>query len=256
MNQCPYCKKNIAPGTSFCIHCGRDLRKTKQEIVVQKPVEQQPVQKSEPVLREEASTGKTTKKLTVFFNAFILLTATCCIFGFIYFTVQNKMESTADKSDEHAEIIDNLYRNKKYKFRIKFPEGWKIQTGDGPNVLIKASSENGNSVNLVVKDMGVPLGDIDDLFTLDEWAESIHEKFPAAKLLEKKGTHLDNRKAFYVKYEVDYEAMDMKVKMIMFNVALINGNFLYVITASSEYNSFAENENVLNQSVRTFVIEN
>lgn len=255
MNQCPYCKSNIAPGTNFCINCGRDLRKTKQEVVIQKPVEPKPIQKPQPALREEA-TGKTTKKLTAFFNIFVLVAAICCIFGFIYFTIQDKVESTADKSDEHVEIIDNLYRNKKYKFRIKFPEGWKIQNGDGPNILVKASSKNGSSVNIFVKDTGVPLGDIDDFLTLDEWAESVNEKFPAAKILEKKETHIDNRRAFYVKYEVNYEAMDMKIKMIMFTVALISNNFLYNMTASSEYNSFAENESVLNQSVRTFVIEN
>ncbi len=255
MNQCPHCKKNIPLGTSFCLNCGRDLRKTKQEVVVQKPVEPQSIQKTEPALPEETTTERTAKKFTSFFNILVLLVATGCIFGFIYFTIQNKIESTADKSDEHVEIIDNLYRNKKYKFRIKFPEGWRIEKGDGPNILVKASSEKGRGVNLYVKDTGAQLGSIDDFFTLNEWAELIYEKFPAAKIVEKREVQIGNRKAYYVKYEVDYEAMDAKVKMIMFNVSLVNNNFLYGITASSDYNSFAENENTLNQSVRTFVIE-
>lgn len=256
MNQCPYCKKNIAPGTNFCINCGRDIRHAKQEIVIQKLVEPQFIQRTEPALREETTTEIAARKFTSFFNILVLLVATGCIFGFIHFTIQNKLESTADKSDEYVEIIDNLYRNKKYKFRIKFPEGWKIQKGDGPNILVKASSEKGCGVNLYVKDTGVPLGDIDNFLTLDEWVESIYEKFPTAKVIEKREVHIDNRRAYYVKYEIDYEAIDAKVKVIMFNVAIVNNNFLYSITASSEYNSFAENENTLNQSVRTFVIEN
>ncbi len=152
LNQCPYCKKNILPGTSFCINCGRDLRKTKEDIVIQKPVEPPSIQKAEPVLPEKTTTiGRTAKKFTAVFNILVLLVATGCIFGFIYFAIQNRIESTADKSDEHVEIIDNLYRNKKYKFRIKFPEGWRIQKGDGPNILVKASGENGCSINLYVK---------------------------------------------------------------------------------------------------------
>lgn len=194
--------------------------------------------------------------LTSLFNTLVLIVATGCIIGFIYFSIQNKTESTADKSDDHVEILDNLYRNKKYKFRIKFPEGWEIQKGDGPNVLVKASDGGGSSINIGVKDTGVPLGNIGDLITLDEWIESIHEKFPTAKVIEKREIKIDNRKAFYAKYEIEYEAMGAQVKMIMFMVTLIHDNFFYSITGASEYNVFAENESTLTQSVRTFVIEN
>jgi len=256
LNKCPYCKRNITPGSSFCINCGGDLRKVKQEAAIQKPIELPPIQKTEPALPQVVTTIEhTAKKFSTLFNILVLVLATCCIFGFIYFSIQNKLEATADKRDEYVEIIDNLYRNKKYKFRIKFSEGWQIEKGNGPNVLVKASSGNGSSINLVVKDLGAQLGSIEDIATLDEWAEFVYEKFPTTKIIEKKETHIDNRKAFYVKYEVEYDALDMKTKMTMFSVAIIRNNFLYVITASADYDSFDKNESILSKSVRTFVVE-
>ena len=58
------------------------------------------------------------KKLSSVFNIIVLGAAIASIFGFIYFYVVNKVNTPADKDSVHEEILGNLYRNTKYKFRI------------------------------------------------------------------------------------------------------------------------------------------
>jgi hypothetical protein len=56
-------------------------------------------------------------------------------------------------------------------------------------------------------------------------------------------------------YSLDYETLDKKLDMIMYSVTLTNNNFLYAITAGAELTSFDDEEVTLNESIRTFVLE-
>lgn len=287
---CPYCKESIPPESIFCVNCGRDLRTHKKDSEAGTTNHSQPEQKGNVVncnhcqkaspqdsnfcvhcgkkldsipttvssdLTQELPTSKINpaKKLSSIFNILILLAAIASIAGFIYFYVENKIGTPADKNPINEEIVDNLYRNTKYQFRIKFPESWEIKKGDGPNILVKASSGEGSSINIYVKDLGVELGDIDDLISIDEWANSIKEKFPSAKIISKREIYIDNKKAYFVQYSVNYKALDHEADMIFYNVGLVNKNYTYAITAGSEESKFKNEKQTLDQSVRTFVIE-
>lgn len=255
MNQCPHCKKNITPGTIFCINCGRDLR-VKHKVAIPNPVEPLPVKNTEKVLPEETTTVEiTTKKLTTFFNIVIFLIATACIVAFVFFKIESSASSTTDKDTTYVVIIDNLYRNTKYQFRIKYPQGWKIKQGDGPHILTKAVNERGSNINIYVEDLNVNIGDIDEVFSLSEFAERSLKKFTPFEILEKKEILIDNKKAFYVKSRIKYEALDLKADMIMLNIALVHKKYLYVVTGGSFLRFFAEDEAELKKSIRTFVIE-
>jgi len=205
---------------------------------------------------EETTARRTTNKLSSLINILILLAAIASIAGFLYFYAENKLSGPADKNPNNEEIVENLYRNTKYQFRIKFPEAWEIKKGDGPNILIKASNENGSNINILVKDIGVAIGDVDQMLTLDEWAESVYEKFPDAKILLKKETSIDNRKAFLVKYSLTYKALDKETNSTIYNVALTSNNFFYVITASAKTRLFEDEKLKMETSISTFVIEN
>ncbi|MBS1559857.1 MAG: zinc-ribbon domain-containing protein [Bacteroidetes bacterium] len=233
MKNCVYCGKSIPDNSRFCVYCGKDLS----------------------VAKEESLITKCSHKITNILNITILFVATCCIAGFIYYSIANKARSTADKSKDHEEVIGNLYRNKKYKFRIKYPVGWEIKKGDGPNILTKAVNKNGSSVIIYVKDLGTNLGNITELFTLDEWSESIHEKFLLAKILDRKEVSIDNEKAFFVKYSIMYKALDQQADVIALTVALTHNNFMYTINASSKNKLFPEEESLLKESIRSFVLE-
>lgn len=239
--KCPFCFNSIPKESIFCVHCGKKLKL------------------DEPVRTKDTkieSAGKNlTKRFSVLFNILVLLIAIACIGGFIYFYIENKIKAPADKDAGHEEITGNLYRNTKYKFRIKFPDQWKIKRGDGPNILVKASNGKGSSINIFVKDLDVALGDINDIITLDEWAASISEKFPGSEILDKRELLVDNRKAFFAKYSLNYKALDKQADMILYNIALANENFMYSLTAGSESSQFAEEQKILDQSIVTFVIE-
>jgi len=240
---CSYCQKSSPEGSNFCVHCGKEIK------VAELP------EIKDTTNNEDIVKISPTKKISSIFNILILLAAIASIVGFIYFYIENKISTPADKNPINEEIVGNLYRNTKYQFRIKFPESWEIKKGDGPNILVKASSGEGSSINIYVKDLGIELGDIDDLISLDEWASSISEKFPSAKIISKKEIYIDNRKAYFVQYSVNYKALDQEMDGIFYNVSLVNKNYNYAITAGSEETRFESMKQTLDLSVRTFVIE-
>lgn len=278
---CPYCHKQLPPNSAFCVNCGRDLRFYEKSLVsiekTQPEQEQKSIsvnctycQKSSPegsnfcvhcgkelqsVAVEETVKSNPSKKISSLFNILIFLAAIASIVGFIYFYVENKISTPADKNPIHEEIIGNLYRNTKYQFRIKFPEAWEIKKGDGPNILVKATSSEGSSINIYVKDLGIELGDITDLISLDEWANSVNEKFPSAKIIAKKEIYIDNRKAYFVQYSMNYKVLDRETDGICYNVSLINKNYNYAITVGSKESKFESDKQILDASVGTFVIE-
>lgn len=232
---CSYCQKTSPHDSNFCVHCGKKLQIAQVEKPVQRTI---------------------SKRVSSIFNALIFLAAIASIGGFIFFYVENKIGNSADKNPLNEEIIGNLYRNTKYKFRIKFPETWEIKKGDGPNILIKATNKNGSSINILVKDTGVAIGEIDKMMTLDEWAESVYEKFPDAKILLKKEISIDNRKAYLIKCSLTYKALDKTANSTVYNVALTNSNFLYAITATASSALFEDEKLTMETSISTFVIEN
>ena len=239
--KCPNCLQEIPNQSRFCVHCGSELNNPLKASATQEEIH---------------SNTSSKKKLWEILNIGILLIAIICIASFTFYFIENKIQETADKGIENDEIIENLYRNSKYKFRIKFPEKWKIEKGDGPNILIKATNNNGSNINILVKDTGAAIGDIDDILTLDEWAESVFEKFPDANILLKKEISIDNRKAFIVKYSLTYKTLDKEANSTLYSVALTHNNFFYVITASAKTRLFEDERLTLETAISTFVIEN
>ena len=209
---CPYCRKSIQPASVFCIHCGSDLRLYTNSLVTKKNTKEEIEQKNTLLecdncqktspegsnfcvhcgkelqleVTKVPTNYKVSSKISSILNILIFIAAIASIAGFIYYYVENKISTPADKNPINEEIVGNLYRNTKYKFRIKFPETWEIKKGDGPNILVKATSGEGSNINIYVKDIGIELGDIGDLITIDEWANSINEKFPTAKIISNK----------------------------------------------------------------------
>ena len=95
-----------------------------------------------------------------------------------------------DKNPDTSQISGNLYRNKKYHFRIKFPEGWKVDVGDGIHIVQKASFEN-STISVIVQqfDLGGAEGfsSIKDAGTSKEFIDTVldgaTEKFSDVKII-------------------------------------------------------------------------
>lgn len=190
------------------------------------------------------------------------------------------------------EIIGNLYRNNQYSFRIKFPEGWEIKDGDGPHIIKKATKE-GSTVLVYVRDFfggeegqllldemkqeykketGINISDSEakqamaeltaDDFSNKEFkemissaSEAILSKYEEAKILNEEIRYIDNKKAFYVKSEVSYKALDLEVQAIMVNyITLYNGN-IYMVGGASSKENFSSVERQITSSIASFVFE-
>jgi hypothetical protein len=158
---------------------------------------------------------------------------------------------STDKSPSNDVQSGSLYRNTKYKFRIKFPSGWEQASGDGPHVVRKAWNTGGNSIVIVVNEFPPNLitaaMDIEDIVDLDELQTSLKEKFPDAVIIDHGFTYIGNVKAFRYKFSASYAVLDKKIKMIMLNYQILHNGILYTLTTS-------EGNETIN-SISTFVFE-
>jgi hypothetical protein len=167
-----------------------------------------------------------------------------------------------DKSGDYSEQDGNLYRNTKYDFRIKFPEGWDIKTGDGPNILQKAVKGN-HTVSIGVREIPAEFGyktaTIKDVMDITEFKdgllESVQERFPGAKIIDYGESKLDNEPAYWIKYSAPYSALDITVEGIQVQYQVLNNNIFYFITAGSTSDEYQSVEGEIMKSISTFVIE-
>ena len=176
---------------------------------------------------------------------------------------QNLEFVKTDKSSDYSEQDGNLYRNTKYNFRIKFPEGWEIKPGDGPNILQKAVSGN-HTISVGVREIPTEFDDktatIKDIMTLAEFKdallEGVQEKFPGAILLDYGEQRLDNEPAYWIKYTIHYTVLDITVQGTNIQYQLLKNNIFYFISAGSASDEFSVIEPEFMKSIATFVTEN
>lgn len=175
---------------------------------------------------------------------------------------QNVELVKTDKSGDYSEQDGNLYRNTKYDFRIKFPEGWDIKAGDGPNILQKAVKGN-HTVSIGVREIPAEFSDktatIKDVMSIAEFKdtllESVQEKFPGAKIIDYGESKLDNEPAYWIKYSAPYTALNTTVEVIQIQYQVLNNNIFYFITAGSTSDEYQSVEAEIMKSISTFVIE-
>jgi len=155
-------------------------------------------------------------------------------------------------------LQDQLYRNTQHGFRIKFPAGWKVTKGDGPNIVQKATS-NGASilvqVNVLPQEYRNTTLKITEVFTGKDYVDGLRPKFPDAKLVSSRKTKLGNEDALYVECTTSYQADDIKIKgTSMVYIMLKNGRIYYVL-AGAPTPEFERLKATFRRSMLTFVFE-
>jgi len=252
------------------------------------------VENIEKIENEKVVKKDRPKNKKIIWAVILLIVVGVVIFFFISNSQQKLSDESTNKGAENYEqITGTLYRNNQYKFRIKFPEGWEIEDGDGPHIVKKATKE-GSTVLVYVrnffegeegqllldemkrefkKETGINISDSEakqsmaeitaDDFSNEEFeemmsgvSEGILSKYEGAKILNKEIRYLDNKKAFYVKSEVSYRALDIEVQGIMVHyITLYNGN-IYMVGGGSPKDEFPIIEKQINPSIGSFVFEN
>lgn len=168
-----------------------------------------------------------------------------------------------DKSLETSEISGNMYRNTKYGFRIKFPENWKIEVGDGIHIVQKASSEDG-TISIMVQqlDLGNNKGfdSIKDAGEVKEFInsamEGVNEKFSNIQTIDYGETKIDNEPAYWVEYSTTSQILDQTLDMTNLVYFLAKDDIIYSINAGTASKIYSRMKPIFSESVGTFVLEN
>jgi uncharacterized RDD family membrane protein YckC len=188
----------------------------------------------------------------------------------------------AQQEESKQQQKSNLYRNEEYKFRIKFPEGWTIEDGDGEHVVKKASKD-GSSVMVLVLDFPVAeieneVGnlmtqeEIDDTVNnlnfddyteeelyefLDFQIEASEANFPDSNILERGIGYLDNHKAIYYTTEVTYRVLGVKSKGILTFYSILHKGKLYQVGGGYSMDPIDEeySKPQIEASIASFVFE-
>ncbi|MFZ2969624.1 MAG: zinc ribbon domain-containing protein [Minisyncoccia bacterium] len=241
---CNKCGKKLEQDNKFCKFCGIKVGN---------------LENVSDVINKKHNNGNWLKGFLTIFIFFIIAS----VIGSFNGNDQDISLIKTDKNTDNSEQAGNLYRNTKYKFRIKFPEGWEIEPGDGPNVIQKATKGN-NSINIGVREIpaeyNTETATIKDAMSLVEFRDSFsgnefQEKFPGSILLDYGETKIDNKMTYWVKYSMPYSALDINIEGIMLQYQLLYKNVAYFITAGSSSNEFDAMEAELKKSIATFVIE-
>ena len=171
-------------------------------------------------------------------------------------------EITTDKGAENSEIIGNLYRNKKYGFRIKFPDGWKIEEGDGVHIVQKATNGNATisvTVQQVDLDGEERVNNIKEMFSLEDMVssslEEARKKFSNVMVLGSGETEIDNQPVYWFEYSMSYRVLGNEVNATTVTYLLFRDDTSYGISAGSITSEYITTKPEIMKSVATFVFE-
>ncbi len=204
----------------------------------------------------DAQVNKTNSKLLVFVVVLVVLSI---FLGLYYLTINNSTIKETDRSIENSEVEGNLYRNTKYNFRIRFPEGWEIKPGDGPSVLQKAVSGS-KSIIVMVREGEIPdTYTIKDVASLEEFKDFVFEDIQKndkdAKIIDYGETTLNNKPAYWIKQSANSSTLDINVKVLGTIYFVVHNGNTYVVTTSAAPEEYADTEKTFQKALVTFVFE-
>lgn len=181
-----------------------------------------------------------------------------------YSTLNSSTDVTVldtDKSPETSQVSGNLYRNTKYQFRIKFPEGWNIQPGDGQHIVQKATDGN-STISIVVQEFnlgGETISSIKDTGSVEEFIDmsiqGAKQKFSDIKVINSGETKIDNEPAYWVEYSASSHILEDTLNTTHLVYFLAKDTVMYTISAGTASNEYTKVKPSFMQSVGSFVLE-
>src|SRR3989344_814316 len=181
--------------------------------------------------------------------------------------IDNIESAPVDKSAEFSELKGNLYRNTKYEFRIKFPEGWDIKDGDGAYVLKKAVNGN-HSISVAVNEIPAEYANItndidtiESFQTIEEWKDEFVQgtkeglSVTEMEVMNYGEAKLDNEPAYWVKLTIPYSVLDTTFNSTQITYQIFKNNKFYTISAGTLTDEYASAESHFMKSISTFVTE-
>lgn len=172
---------------------------------------------------------------------------------------ENVEHIQTDKNNEYSKLTGNIYRNTKYNFRIKFPEGWKIEDGKGIHIVQKASFKNSMICVIVHSGEFKRLSSIKDIGTSKEFIDAIiegaKEKVSDVKIINYGETKIDNEPAYWVEYSSSSQILNHQLKMMDIMYYIAKGNTMYSISGGTTTDEYSNMKPLFMQTVSTFILE-
>lgn len=267
-NDCPDCK----PDEDYkCKSCGKIFWRSKELYEKNHKSQIPDLKEKEDVklsnqLKIESKQNKNSKKKWIIVGIFLVVLIVATAITITLNTPNNEEQDISlkktDKSGEYSEQIGSMYRNTKYKFRIKFPEGWKIEVGDGLHIVQKASFEN-SIISIIVQqlDLGINEGfsSIKDTGAPKEFIDTVidgaKEKFSDVKIIDYGETKIDNEPAYWVEYSASAQILDQHFNMTQLGYFLAKGDTIYAINTGTVTDEYSKIKPLFTQTVGTFVFE-
>lgn len=173
----------------------------------------------------------------------------------------HKMLQT-DKNPTNDKIIKNMYRNIKYNFSIKFPAGWKMEIGDGINVVQKASLGN-STISVMIQQFilaeDYSITSIEDSGSAENYInvvmEDVKKKFDDVIVIDYGETKINNEPSYWVEYSAVSQIFDNKIEMTYLVHFFAKGDTIYSINAATLSSEYMQIKPIFLKSVASFLLE-
>jgi hypothetical protein len=176
--------------------------------------------------------------------------------------VENNPTET-DKSEVNDEIDGSLYRNNKYKFRMRFHENWTFRKGDGKSTVIKSvQADSGKSISVIIEDF--PNFKLQNkVLSQPELEERKQQFIEVMRLqntvptnLQMKNGYLNNFPATIITFNTIARSQDIELDYFHKQIHCIKDGKLYNISVSMPDAFFDSKENKrLYRVIESFVFE-
>ena len=150
----------------------------------------------------------------------------------------------------------NLYKNEEYRFRITFPEGWKIERGSDPNIVVIASDITGLLMNIhIAKANNNATADMLSLEMLSEMREGLESDYLDMELLDKSVTSIGNKKALMMEFSGTYKHVKNFPRFTRRSYFTVYNGYAFTINCGSNMSVYKNYKKAFVDSVSTLVFE-
>ncbi len=132
--------------------------------------------------------------------------------------IQNLIDSIketipeTDKAPENSQWNKNVYRNKKYKFRVEFPNNWVYDAGTTKHTIVRAINKpDGVTISILVEHLSENLTSPNNIFENESEADLKNAIEVLAPLQNKKFDNIEIKKGYLNNFPAYISSMTQKV---------------------------------------------
>jgi len=153
----------------------------------------------------------------------------------------------------------NLYKNEEHRFRITFPEGWKVGKGSSADSVVIASDITGSSIGITVTKTDLN-NTVDMLLeNIPELIQGVQKKleyiFSNIKLINKSETYISGRQMLITEYSGTLRHITTSSRMRILTYISVNNGNIFTITCGTGLVLYEDYKRIFMNSVSTLVFE-